>query len=109
MNTKTLYFSYLDDLQVLNEKASLSSLNEKINSVKELVNNQNPTILIMGEFSAGKSSVINAILGKELLITRATVATSVPTYITYGSKVGYTVCYEDGRELEVDANQLKAF
>lgn len=41
-------------------------------------------LAVVGEFSSGKSTFINALLRQELLKTSVLVTTSVPTYIRYG-------------------------
>ena len=43
---------------------------------------------VVGNFSTGKSSMINAIIGKTLLSVEITPETSVPTEIYYGKKIG---------------------
>lgn len=42
------------------------------------------TAPLVGGFSTGKSSLINAVIGEKLLSTKITPETSVPTEITFG-------------------------
>ncbi|MFD0416734.1 dynamin family protein [Streptomyces sp. NPDC127108] len=43
-------------------------------------------IMVLGEFSSGKSTLINALLGKELLPTQANPATAFTTVLRWGEK-----------------------
>ncbi|BFL69487.1 hypothetical protein SKB0120_05490 [Moraxella osloensis] len=45
---------------------------------------------IGGKFSAGKSTIINAILGKKQLVTEIDPTTSLPTYLLYGNTASVT-------------------
>lgn len=55
-------------------------------------------ILVMGEFSTGKSTFIDAFLGKELLIRDTLPTTAVVTKIIYGKEHAVIVHYKDGRK-----------
>lgn len=58
---------------------------------------------VVGEFSSGKSTFINALLGKELLETHVLQATTTaPTLIKYGDKLKILVKYLDGSEDSFD-------
>lgn len=59
-------------------------------------------IMVMGEFSTGKSSFINALLGKEVAVVNATPTTAVITKLRYGRQEKLFVHYKDGRVEEKD-------
>jgi hypothetical protein len=50
-----------------------------------------------GDFKRGKSTVINALLGRPILPTRVAPATAVPCYIRAGTVSAAEVFYDDGR------------
>ncbi|MCR5175246.1 MAG: dynamin family protein [Anaerovibrio sp.] len=55
-------------------------------------------IMVMGHFSAGKSTFINALVGKEIAAMNATPTTAVITKLCYGVKDEIIVHYRDGAE-----------
>ena len=63
-------------------------------------------ILVVGEFKTGKSTFINAFLGRELLCSEVTPTTAVVTYICYGPRECLTVCFRDGRNVTFDMKEL---
>lgn len=55
---------------------------------------------IVGEFNSGKSTLINALIGKDFFITGAWQGTTTtPTYIRYGDSVNLILEYKDGNKL----------
>lgn len=65
------------------------------------------TILICGEFNAGKSTFINAILGEKILTSAITPATAIITKITYGSEEKVIVHLHNGKMKEYDFSSLE--
>ncbi len=59
-------------------------------------------IMVMGEFSAGKSTFINAVLGQEVTVRGATPTTAVITKICYGDRDETIVHFKDGRKKQYD-------
>ncbi len=97
------------------EQEVISDISRKIRDFKDIVSNnddfkkytkaldeliataERPLILmVMGEFSTGKSTFINALLGRELLQMNATPTTAVITKLCYGKKDEITVHYRNG-------------
>lgn len=70
---KKANFTYLDDFQELD------------NEIKKLKNSEY-VLAVVGTMKAGKSTVINAIIGSEILPNRADPMTVLPTLITHNSK-----------------------
>lgn len=58
----------------------------------------------MGQFSAGKSRLINNLLKRDILPVHTTETTALPTYIFYGTEESAGVFYNDGsyEELTID-------
>ncbi len=61
----------------------------------------------IGQFSAGKSKLINRLIGKDVLPTKSVEATAFLTYISYADTESATLEYVDGTQeiIEVD-NQV---
>ncbi|MDO5346129.1 MAG: dynamin family protein [Lachnospiraceae bacterium] len=61
---------------------------------------------IMGEFKRGKSTVINALLGKEIAPADVVPASATLNRITYGLTPKATIVYKDGRQEEVPVEKI---
>jgi hypothetical protein len=65
-------------------------------------------IAVGGGFSAGKSKLINLIIGEDLLPTDTTPTTSIPTYILQGSENTFFAHNIYGLKSELDEEAIKA-
>ncbi len=63
-------------------------------------------IMVMGEFSSGKSTFINAILGKKVTAMDATPTTAVITRICYGDRDETIVHFKAGRTKPYDSQDF---
>lgn len=66
----------------------------------------NCLIYFKGETSAGKSTVLNLLLGEDFLPTHALSCTSVVTKIAYGAKMRAEIIYVDKRRPSVKLDNL---
>lgn len=66
------------------EKYELNDNADKLRAALAEIPDFKVTAPVIGGFSTGKSSLINAVIGEELLSTNITPETAVPTEITYG-------------------------
>jgi GTP-binding protein EngB required for normal cell division len=66
-------------------------------------------LVVAGEFKRGKSTVINALLGANLLPTGVVPLTSVVTLMQYGEHPLVTVVFENGQERTVDLDALPEY
>ena len=64
---------------------------------------------ILGEFSSGKSRLINALLEEKILSVGLVPVTRSVTRIIHGKKIRVTVKHMDGTTVEVAPDQLKAY
>lgn len=65
-------------------------------------------VMVMGEFSTGKSSFINALLGQKVAEVDSEPTTAVITVFSYGAP-GITVHYQDGTTKEIRAEEFQKF
>ncbi|WP_414545179.1 dynamin family protein [Nostoc sp. CCY0012] len=72
-------------------------LSKQIKSVKKRRNDPNLYLAIIGEFSSGKSTFVNALLRDDLLKTSALVATATATKITYANSFGAEALFKTNR------------
>lgn len=56
-------------------------------------------IAIIGQFSSGKSTFLNALLGKEILPSGITPVTAKVCEITYGEEIALEVLYKNGKSI----------
>ena len=64
-----------------------------------------PAIVLMGEFSAGKTTLINFLLGEDVLPTRITATQLPPVWISYGPNSAHYVDLE-GQKHDIDIQDL---
>lgn len=91
-------------VNLINFKKREDAEKEILKILKDL--KEKTTILICGEFNAGKSTFINAILGEKILTSAITPATAIITKITYGSEKKVVVHLHNGKMKEYDFSSL---
>lgn len=63
-------------------------------------------LVVVGQFKRGKTSVINALIGTELLPVGVIPLTSVATIMSYGDPISIQVIYDDDRREEIEPVSL---
>lgn len=71
--------------------ATRSELEEKLKELKCRLGEEQFRVLVMGQFSAGKSTFINALLGEKILPAKALPATALITEIRYSNTKRATI------------------
>ncbi|MDA8087808.1 MAG: dynamin family protein [Nitrospiraceae bacterium] len=66
-------------------------------------------LVVVGQFKRGKTSVINALLGAEILPVAVVPLTSIATIMTYGEALRLKVCFNDGRVAEIRPESLPEY
>jgi GTP-binding protein EngB required for normal cell division len=66
-------------------------------------------LVVLGQFKRGKSTLINALLGADLLPTAVVPLTSIVTIIQHGPQSHAVVHFRDGRVLAVDSADLALY
>ncbi|RMH69302.1 MAG: GTP-binding protein [Gemmatimonadetes bacterium] len=66
-------------------------------------------IVVLGEFNAGKSSLINALLQKDVLPTSVRPTTATLNVITYGESAQATAVGYDGTTTPIELDQLRNY
>ena len=84
------YYEYLLFAEKLIVRADISQsvkvdLQQSIERIKQRYSDPNLHLAVVGEFSSGKSTFINALLRDDLLKTSALVTTAIATHLCYGS------------------------
>lgn len=79
---------------------------ELIDDVLDKVANDSFDIAIVGEFKRGKSTLINSLLGKDVLPTDILPCSATLNRVTYSITPSVKIEYKDGRVEEIDINRL---
>jgi len=66
-------------------------------------------VAVIGEFKRGKSSLLNALLGTQVLPTDILPTTGTVSRIVYGTTQNMTICYKDGTEEQRDLSELRYY
>ena len=113
------YISYQAMVSQTNESmAALSSVcsslgmdsyAQSMDDIRERMRSKVFSVGIMGEFRRGKSTVINALLGKEIVPSDIVPTSATLNYIRWGSKPGVNVYFKDGTEQPVGIDELSNF
>ena len=95
-------------IQECNDRSILShTFAEELTKVSQKLQSQRFRVAVVGEFSQGKSTLLNALLGEEIQPVRVTPCSGAVTVLKYGAEKR-TVCrYKDGREEEIPLEQYK--
>lgn len=81
---------------------------DRLNLLSSL-NHEPLLITVVGQFSSGKSSFLNAILQDNILPTGVVPVTAKPTYIKYAPNKMLKAIFKDSREVYYDIDELAAF
>lgn len=82
--------------EYLDDRESTSILTK----MKTAISSGNYILTVMGQFSAGKSTLINALIGEKILPVNKTETTAVVTYLKYGTENHAELIYSDGKTEE---------
>lgn len=82
---------------------------KKLEAMAEDISNQNYRVAFIGEFNKGKSSLINALLGTDILPMDILPMTASVIRIRYGTSRKIYVHYKDGRIEEHSLSELEDF
>jgi small GTP-binding protein len=97
----------LVDLGAAAEAAGLPSVARDVRETRlPKLDDERFTIVVLGEFNHGKSTFINALLGRPVLPTGITPTTAVLAHISQGPKEGATLVLESGERKAIDVKKL---
>ncbi len=107
--SKGLFENMSDELRNLSrEMAAMEEFKGNVKDVEEVIENINSplTIMVMGEFSTGKSTFINALMGEAITKVDAKPTTAVITKLVYGERDRIVVHYQDGSQQECSREEF---
>jgi GTP-binding protein EngB required for normal cell division len=96
-------------LRLLEQVATRNGLVEfrlRIDALASRMEEDTFEVALFGRVSSGKSSLLNALLGTDVLPVGVNPITAVPTKLRYGKTFKAFVAYGDGRNSQVSAGEL---
>jgi GTPase SAR1 family protein/Asp-tRNA(Asn)/Glu-tRNA(Gln) amidotransferase C subunit len=66
-------------------------------------------LVVVGQFKRGKTCLINALLGADILPVSVIPLTSIVTVLMYGEKLGIKVFFNDGKVREIPLEELPGY
>lgn len=109
MNDFQIYELLCEMSKLAEQYTDGKEFSEKIRNCADRVSSQLYRAAVIGEFKRGKSSMINALLGTEVLPTSVLPMTAVNTRVTYGEEKRIIIRYKNGVEEEATIEQLIDF
>ncbi len=99
----------LRELLKLSEEISLVNTASSIRETIEKSEDDHFEVAIVGEFKRGKSTLINALLGQDVLPADVLPATATLNRVTYSEEPFVQVEYKNGKSERVDIDQLENY
>ncbi len=99
----------LRNLELVAGKRKQEGILAEAREIREALALRRFNVAVMGQFKRGKSTLINALLGRELLPTDVAPITTAITLVEHGPAERASVRFEDGREEEIGVDQVRLF
>lgn len=84
-------------------------LKNEIETLKDKVVEKKLYIVVVGLFKRGKSTLINSLIGKNILPSSVTPVTALITIIDYNENPGATVFFLDSKSTNIDINEIDKY
>lgn len=91
------------------EELELKSTSESVRAVRERTAEDAFKIAVVGEFKRGKSTLINGLLGKEILPADPLPCSATLNRITYDVTPHAAISFKDGRVIEIPVEELRNY
>jgi len=95
-------------LRALLARHGLESESSRLDALAPLVDHFEIRVPLVGAFSCGKSSLLNALIGEPLLATAVTPETAVPAELRFDAERRFTGCLPDGRRVPLQEQDIKS-
>jgi len=83
--------------QVMNEGGpTCAPCKEKLQALKQRLEEERFHLAVLGQFKRGKSTLLNALLGADVLPTSVIPLTAIPTFVQYGPDLSARVVLQSG-------------
>lgn len=105
---KTEILAVVENIDVL-IKENTESADERLPMIKEQLLSNSFNLVILGQFKRGKTTLINSLIGKEILPSSVVPLTSIVTILKYGEKIRCSIFMGNGSEKNACIEELADF
>lgn len=102
---KTEILATIENVRVLT-KNDMEDMDNRLLMVKEQLLSNCFNLAILGQFKRGKTTLINSLIGKDILPSSIVPLTSIVTILQNGEKTSCTISMHDGRKKEIRVEEL---
>src|SRR3989337_3812443 len=102
---KSEILTVIENIETLT-KEDADTIDDRLLTVKEHLLSNCFNLVILGQFKRGKTTLINSLIGKEILPSSVVPLTSIVTILKFGEEVGCSIYMEDGSKKEVGIEEL---
>ncbi len=105
---KTEIIGTIENIESLT-KDDMGAADNRLLMVKEQLLANCFNLVILGQFKRGKTTLINSLIGKEILPSSVVPLTSIVTILKYGEEVRCLVSMDDGNEKKIRIEELSDY
>src|SRR6266704_6958289 len=98
--------SILEELSTKNTQFGLATFPKELEGCRKRFAENTYNVLVVGEAKRGKSSFVNALIGRDLLPTDVAIATNQVFRVSQSPKDAYRLRFEDDSSQEITAAEL---
>src|SRR3989337_34303 len=102
---KTEILTVISGIETLTQKESLET-DSKLLAVREQLISNSFNLVILGQFKRGKTTLINSLIGKEILPSSVVPLTSVVTILKHSGEINCNIYMQDGSNKIVRLEEL---
>lgn len=103
---KTKLQTHIAETLSLLQSLNLANAHKRLQEDSARLADERFNLVVIGEFSRGKSTFVNALLGKNILPASKEATTNIISKIVYGEQPKYTLFYKDGRQQEISKEEF---
>jgi Dynamin family len=101
--------SALARIQMIGQRHNVEGISRRIADLSAIIEENRYQVAVVGQFKRGKTSVLNALLGSEVLPVGAVPFTSVITVVKYGALPGVQVVFNTGEQRPIPLTELSDY
>src|SRR6266581_166185 len=98
--------SILEELSTKNTQFGLATFPKELEGYRKRFAENTYNVLVVGEAKRGKSTFVNALIGRDLLPTDVAIATNQVFRVSHTQQEAYRLRFEDESAQEISAEEL---